>query len=108
MYYAAAQTAQRTKTKTKYSILHLNIFLLAAILIFSVTYLLEINSLSTKGYNIKQMEQKIKTLEVENKHLEVQASNLQSISRIQGQAAKSNFVPIGRADYIKDSDFALK
>ncbi|MBI4049452.1 MAG: hypothetical protein HY395_01380 [Candidatus Doudnabacteria bacterium] len=104
MYHTAALPAQ----KTKYSILHLNIFLLVGIVVFGMTYLFEINSLSTKGYKIKQLEQKIKTLEVANKHLEVQAGSLQSISRIQEQAGKLNFVPIGNAAYIKDSDFALK
>ncbi|MBI2356409.1 MAG: hypothetical protein HYV13_04365 [Candidatus Doudnabacteria bacterium] len=108
MYYATALPAQKIKTKAKYSIWHLNIVLLFAVLIFGVAYFIEINSLSTKGYKIKQLEQKIKTLEMENKHLEVQASNLQSISRVQEQAIELNFVPIGNATYLKDSDFALK
>lgn len=106
MYYVTALPAQRTKIK--YSVLHLNVFLLTAVLVFGIAYFFEINALSTKGYEIRQLEQKIKTLEVENKHLEVQASNLQSISRIQEHAEKLNFIPIGKAQYIKDSDFALK
>ena len=102
------QVQTNKKTKRSYSLMRWNMILVACTLVFGATYLFEINSLSTKGYEIRQLERKIKEMETEQKHLEVQAANLQSINRIQQEAKKLNFVPTGSVTYIKDSDFALK
>lgn len=100
MHYAAAALPART---TK-----INLLLIICTVIFGLAYFLQINSLSTKGYEIRRLEQKIKSLELEQKHLEMQSSSLQSISRIQEQANKLNLVPINNVAFIKDSDYALK
>lgn len=70
-------------------------------------YMIQINMLGTKTYDIKKIEVKIKQLEVENKHLQMQASSLQSINRIQLESQKVNFVPAGSITYINDSEVAL-
>jgi len=75
---------------------------------FGFLYLFQINALGTRGYEIRQAEQKIKTLELENKHLQIQASNLTSITRIQEQAQTLNMVPATNVTYLKETDFALR
>jgi cell division protein FtsL len=84
-----------------------NIFILGLTAVFLLFYIVEINMLGTKTYDIKKIEVKIKQLEVENKHLQMQASSLQSINRIQLESQKINFVPAGSVTYINDSGVAF-
>ena len=100
--------SKRKSKITPSSTLQLNSILLVVIAVLGLTYVFEVNSLGTKGYTIRKLEQELKTMELEQKHLEVQVSNLQTINRIQRQADKLNFVPSTNVTYIQDSDFALK
>ena len=86
----------------------LNLSILAAIVVLTVTYLFTVTNLGTKGYEIKKLEQKLRVLQEEQKQLQIQSSDLQSITRIQVEATKNNLVPATNVTYIKDSDFALK
>ena len=101
-------TSYLRKPKSTSSVVRLNTAILAAIILFAGTYLFQVNSLSTKGYEIRQLELKLKQLEAEQKNLEVQAGSLQSINRIQQESQKLNFVPATNITYIKEADFALK
>ncbi len=96
------------KTKTSVSAKILNISILVAIIFFSLAYLFVINAMGTKGYEINKLEAQIRQVEDEQKILQIQASDLQSINRIGTNAQKLNFVPATNVTYIKDSDFALK
>lgn len=96
------------KPKNASVVLRLNLAILASIIFFGITYLFQINALSTKGYEIRQLETRLKQLELEHKNLEVQAGSLQSINRIQQESQKLNFVPATNITYIKEPDFALK
>ncbi|MGE5392865.1 MAG: hypothetical protein ACM3NH_03930 [Candidatus Saccharibacteria bacterium] len=98
----------KKKTKNPSAVLKWNIAILVSILSFGALYLFQINSLGTKGYVIRNLEVKIKQLETENKHLEVQTSSLKSITRIEQEAESRNFVPASNVTYIKDAGFALK
>ena len=86
----------------------LNMFLLILTFLLGIIYLFTVNSLSTKGYDIKKLQQSIAELEIEQKNLQVQTYELQSINRIQTEATKLNFVPAVNVTYIKDADYALK
>lgn len=86
----------------------LNLILLAAILLLGLGYLFTINALGTKGYEIKRVESRLQNLENEQKNLQIQSGNLQSINQIQGQATAVNFVPVTSVIYIKDGNFAFK
>lgn len=108
MYNTHAAALQPARKKRKISFVQINFAIFAAIVITGLAYLVSINSLSTKGYEIRLLEQKIKNLEATHKNLEVQSSNLQSITRIQREASKLNFVPVGQTVFVKDGGFALK
>ncbi len=86
----------------------LNILLLAGIFLLGLGYLFTISSLGTKGYEIKRVESQLQNLENEQKSLQIQSGNLQSINQIQDQAAMGHFVPVTTVTYIKDANFALK
>ena len=47
-----------------------------------ISYLVQANSIATKGYQIKELEQKMYTLERSSRDLESQALRLQSIQNI--------------------------
>ena len=98
----------RVKIKSEMSIHRLNLMMLAAILLFGLVYLFVVNSLGTKGYEIRNLESKVQQLEIDQKHLQIQASDMQSLNRIQIDAQKLNFVPTSNITYLKASDFALK
>jgi hypothetical protein len=102
------QTITRKKQANPAGILRWNLAILASIMILGLTYLFQINTLGTKGYSIKSLEQKIKQLELDHKQLEVQSSGLKSITRIQQEAQNRNFVPASGVNYIQDGEFALK
>jgi cell division protein FtsL len=106
---AISQPLFKKKTKSDPTqILQFNVLILALIMVFGFLYLFQINSLGTKGYEIRQLEQKIKILQVDNKALQLQSSNLSSITKIQKDAETLNMVPATEVTYIKDADFALK
>lgn len=98
----------KRKTRNPAQIKILNLSLLAAILVFGLFYLFEINSLGTKGYEIKELGQQLQQLEQDQKNLQIQASDRQSINLIQQQAQQLNFVPATSVTYLKNSDYALK
>jgi cell division protein FtsL len=86
----------------------LNLTILAAIIFFGLLYLFEINTLGTKGYQIRSLQEQIRVVQEDQKNLQMQASALQSIDRIQQQAQALNFVPATNVTYLKASDFALR
>jgi cell division protein FtsL len=90
------------------SSLHINLALVAMIAALGFVYLFQINSLGTRGYEIRQMEQKIKVLQAENKALQIQSSSLSSITQIQKSAESLQMVPANDVTYLKAADFALK
>ena len=108
-YLTLAFPGITTKRKTgSHSSQQLNLSILAAAAILILTYLFVVTSMGTRGYEIRQMEQQVRALQAEQKQLQLQSSDLQSINRIQNDAQKLNFVPSTNVTYLKDSDFALK
>jgi uncharacterized membrane protein len=89
-------------------VLHANVLLAGLIIFFGFAYLFQVNSLGTQGYEIRQMEQKVKVLQAENKSLQIHSSSLSSITKIQRDAELLNMVPATDVVYLKDSDFALR
>jgi cell division protein FtsL len=98
----------KRKTKTSVSTYRLNLAIFTSCIILGLTYFFVINSLGTKGYEIKKLDGQVRELEEQQKTLMMQASDLKSINRIQTEAQKLNFVPTTNVTYLKDSDFALK
>lgn len=98
----------KRKAKTSGGTYRLNLAIVSSIFILGLVYLFVINGLGTKGYQIRKLEEQVRTLENDQKNLQLQASDLQSINRIETEAKMLNFVPAGDVTYLKDSDFAFK
>lgn len=78
-----------------------------AIILMSFFYVMQTNAASTKGYLMSDLENHIKTLEQENRRLEVEISKNQSMQSIQERLAQVNLVAIDRADYLNVAGTAV-
>ncbi|MGE5298148.1 MAG: hypothetical protein ACM3KM_03220 [Acidobacteriaceae bacterium] len=96
------------KNTRRSSALTWNLAILISIVALGMTYLFQINSLGTKGYNIRSLETKIKQQEADRKQLEVTSSSLKSITRIEQEAKNKNFVPVSKANYIGADNYAMR
>jgi len=98
------------KKRSSSSISHraVNLVILVLIVVSGFAYLFIVNTIGTKGYEIRKLETQLKQLETEQKQLQIQSSDSQSINKIQLDAAKLNFTPATNVTYLKDSDFAFK
>lgn len=66
-----------------------------------LSYLVQVNSFSTKGYEIKSLQKKVESLRNDQKALEVQSAELQSLQRIQGNPSVLNMVPVSTISYVQ-------
>lgn len=73
-----------------------------------VLHLVQINSFSTKGYEIKQRQREVTQLKEQAKKLEIQAAQLQSIQRVQGDQVILNMVPVTGVSYIQTTSLTQK
>lgn len=96
------------QTKFNSSVFRWNVAIVVCIAMLAATYLWQINSLSTRGYEIKKIEKDLTILQSQQKHLEMEVSNLQSINRIESASERLNYVPATGVTYIKDANYALK
>lgn len=73
-----------------------------------VAYLFQVNSLSTKGYEIKKLEQRLLELKETSERLELEARSLKAVETIQGEAKMLNLVPSGGVNYFPGNDYAFQ
>lgn len=74
--------------------------MLGLILAGLMTYLWQINSLSTYGFRVRELEKQVGSLRENNKGLENQVVNLQSLSSLQQKIDLFSFVPVTNIEYI--------
>mgnify|MGYP001565074386 FL=1 len=73
---------------------------------FAVLYLFLVNSLSTKGYEIKKLEKRIVELQEIQKRLGMESSALQSVQQIEETTKALNLVPSRWINYPQHSGYA--
>jgi len=80
-----------------------NNLIILGVLIFTcgLLYLWQINCMATRGYQIKELENKAAALKSENKHLQVQITELRSTSRLEQKIAELNMVSVARVEYLQ-------
>lgn len=86
--------------KTKINVMTINTGIIAVILIFTVGYLVQVNSLATKGYHISELEEKVAEIKQQNRQLEVQVLELQSMDTVRQRVTALDMVPVGTSDYL--------
>ena len=57
--------------------------------------------MATSGYQIKELENKASALKDENKHLQVQITELRSTSRLEAKIAELKMVSVARVEYLQ-------
>jgi hypothetical protein len=105
---AISPSFSKTKSKSSVSAYRLNLAIIVSSAILGFVYLFIVSSLGTKGYDIRKLEQQVVSLQAEQKILQTQASDLQSIQHIKSEVQQLNFVPATNVTYLKESDFALR
>lgn len=74
--------------------------LIVFIVIFGFLYVWKTNSVSTKGYEISDLETHIKQLEQENRKLQVHIAEYSSMQSIQQRLAGADLVPTDHVEYV--------
>ena len=69
----------------------------------TVVYLVEINSISEKGYKMKQIEEEINLIKEETAKLELRAISMKSMSDLQVKVADLNMVPVDKITYFEST-----
>lgn len=85
------------------------ILILALILLSGLIYLIQINQVATGGFEVRALEEKIGDLKEDNKKLELQITELQSLSRLNEEVKDLDLVAQGEVDYLipKEEAYAL-
>jgi cell division protein FtsL len=76
--------------------------------VLTLTYLVQINSFSTKGYEIRSLEKKIDQLKQDQRMLEVETAELQSLQRIQNDPAVLNMVSVSSVNYVQNTSLTQR
>ncbi|MFA6322626.1 MAG: hypothetical protein WCX71_04085 [Candidatus Buchananbacteria bacterium] len=84
-----------------------NLIICFLIAFLGVGYLFQVNSLATKGYKIKELEQKVTDLKLEKSDLELEALSLQSVGSVKDKVGDLKMVSLGKEDYLADKPVAL-
>lgn len=84
-----------------------NITLGVMIVVMGVSYLVQINGLATKGYQIKELEQQIAELKEYNSDLELEALSLQSMESVKDKVASLGLVEVGEMQYLNPTPVAV-
>lgn len=86
---------------------NLNYLILSLIVVFGLAYLLQINSISTQGYKIKDLEKTVSELKVSKSELELAALDLQSVAKIQEKMNEMGMVSLNKEEFINAKPVAL-
>lgn len=74
--------------------------LVGFIAVFGLLYLVQTNTVSTKGFEIADLQKTIRTLEHDTTRLEVEIAKHRSMSSIQERLQGSDLVAVGNVQYV--------
>jgi len=63
-------------------------------------YLIQVNALATKGYQIKELEKKLNELNQASADLELEALSLQSMTQVKEKVEHLGMVTVSESDYL--------
>ena len=79
------------------------VFLLATIAVVGFSYLATIISVSTKGYKMRDLDNKIQALKLENKKLNLEIAQKQSLARVEDWVQTSGMVLATDVQYVSST-----
>lgn len=86
----------------------LGIAVFTACCLLAAVYLIQANSFSTKGFEIRTVQDKVSQLRDEQRQLQVQSAELQSFQRIQGDPKLLNMVPVTSVSYLRTTAVSIR
>ncbi|MDD2807108.1 MAG: hypothetical protein PHW95_01120 [Patescibacteria group bacterium] len=93
----------KTKSKSKF----FNFVMMTIIGVMFFGYLVQVNSLATKGYQIKALQGKVTDLKQQQDDLQLQALSLQSMGAVQDKVNSLKMVDAGKSDYLVEKPVAV-
>jgi hypothetical protein len=105
----ASKIETKKKGNAKIIFLSLSSVLVSVVFVFGAFYLYQVNDLATKGYEIKDIENRIQSLEKESKKMQIREVELRSMYNIEKSTQDLNLVSPQSITYLEmDSPVAMK
>ena len=92
--------SSRLRLATNGAIPVVNVTLVGFVIIAVAAYLFQVNSLATKGYEIRELESQIEEVRQKNQQLQLAVAELESLESVKNKVAELNMVAVGKADFI--------
>ena len=73
----------------------------------SLSYLIIINRVATSGFEIKALEQKVETLKQTNRKLQLEATELQSLTKVESSAQALGLTEVAQVEYLPTTGGAV-
>lgn len=77
------------------------IWLMIACAVFGLAYVLQVNSVSNRGFKINNLEKQISALKESNQELELQAASAQSLENLNSKIQQLNMVTPSKIEYLR-------
>lgn len=74
--------------------------LIIGVVVFGFLYIIQMSSVSTKGFLISDLQSQTQTLEQETRALDVEIAQYRSMSSIQERLRGMNLVAVGNMEYV--------
>ncbi len=103
-FYSLNKLNTERHTLNKRSKIKMGVFvylIIFSIIFSSLAYVIQINSIVTKGFKIEELEKKANQLRNENKKLEITITQLQSIARAEEVVGRLGLVKSFGIEYLK-------
>jgi len=84
-----------------------NIVIVVLIAVVGISYLVQVNDLATKGYQIEELENRITELQQEGADLELNVLSLQSMGTVKERVDDLGMVLAGESDYLQPTPVAV-
>ena len=98
---------ETNKKRLKLDLKKFNSLLFISIIVFGVCYLLTMNDLSVKGFQLQELKKEAKDLNDDNKNLELETMNLASYGNLSERIAALRIVKAGKANFIESGSPAV-
>ncbi|MEK7123027.1 MAG: hypothetical protein AAB855_04195, partial [Patescibacteria group bacterium] len=99
--WSASEALQKQKIALSATKLHnVHIGVLLTLGAFFVVYLVQVNTLATKGYAIRELERNIVTQKKDNERLQLEIIEKQSMSTLHNKITALGLVDAGRIEYL--------
>ena len=77
-----------------------NSFLLAVVAVLGICYLIQVNLTMSRGYQIRETEQKVEDLKMQARSGQIKLSEMETVGNLTALADSLGLVPVGKVEYV--------